>query len=64
MMDEYSVDIFLEGKLKLTAHGGQLARSVGSPEMLVALTTAPERVTRRSEPSGSMMFSGDILDWL
>ena len=51
----------LEGK-DHTAHGGQLARLVGSPEVLVARIIAPEKTKRTSEPKESILIFDEDLN--
>ena len=45
---------------ELTAHAGQLARSVGSPEMLVAVTTTSANAVAIKEREVYMLSSGAI----
>lgn len=43
-----------------TAHVGQLARSVGSPAMFVALTAAPDKaISKKAENENIMLSFGD-----
>ena len=44
----------------LTAHAGQLARSVGSPEMLVAVTTTSAHAVAIKDREIYMLSSGAI----
>ena len=53
----------MKGAVKPTAHGGQFARSVGSPEVLVARMMAPERTNRRIELKVNILISDEDLNW-